>query len=164
MKRIKLFEEFIAHEEILLTVNDILESANNETRIQLEELTHSIDEGVVKQIIGWTLFPQISLLNVLYQFMRRRGKIKRMLAKETDPKKKEALRQELKTLKYEEVKAKEKVKAKEEELDDKIKMSKQDMSPEEREQFQKEMAKKRKELEKAREKFNKEKEKFHGLV
>ena len=106
MKHIKLFEEFVTSQE---NVDIIIESASNEAKIQLDEFTYSVNEGVLKQIIGWTFFTPLTLLNVAYQFFRRRGKIKRMLAKEQDPKKKEALRQELETLKYEEVKAKEKV-------------------------------------------------------
>ena len=161
MKHVRLFEEFVTSQK---NVDTIIESAFNETEIQLDELTYSVNEGLVKQALGWIFFPGFSLLNVAYQFFRRRSKIKKMMAAEQDPAKRDKLRQELETLKYEEVKAKEKVKAKEEELKDKAAQARRKMTPEEREEFDKEMAKKRKELEKAKEKFNKEKQEFQGLV
>jgi hypothetical protein len=145
-------------------VNNIVKSAFYEARLTINEQLSSLNEGVLKQIVGWTFFPAISVLNVAYQFFRRRSKIKKMIAKETDVKKKNALKKELETLNYEEVKAKEKVKIKEDELKDKIKAAKSKMTPEEREQLDDELAKKRKDLEKAKEKFNKEKQEFQGLV
>jgi len=161
MKHIKLFEEFVTSQE---NIDVIVESASNEAKIQLDEFTYSVDEGALKQVIGWTFFPALSLMNVGYQLIRKKAKIKKMLDKESDPKKKEALKKELKTLKYEEVKAKEKIKKKEEELDAKIKAAKAKMTPEEKEKLSKEMAKKKEELAKAKEKFKKEKEQSSGIV
>jgi phosphoglycerate-specific signal transduction histidine kinase len=145
-------------EESHQVVNDILESAFYETNLMIDEQLSSLNEGLIRSTLAWTLFMPFTLFNVTTKFFKKKEKIKKMIAIEQDPKKKEALRKELETLNYEEVKAKEKVKMKEEELKDKIAAAKRKMTPEERKQFDKEMKKKREELEKAKEKFSEEKQ------
>ena len=152
MKYVKLFEQFVNE------LNLIDEATLNEPM----EIDGSPIPPVNESVLGFVA--GAAALRVAYQFFRRRAKIKKMLATVTDPAKKEQLRKELETLKYDEVKAKEQVKQKEDEMKQKAADARRKLSPEEREQVNKDMAKKRKELDKAREKFAKEKQKFQGIV
>lgn len=142
MKYVKLYEEFTNED------NDV----NIET---IHEEIEALDEGSVKQILGWVFFPPLSLINVAYQLVQKQLKIKALIADETDPKKKKALKDKLQALKYEEVRQTEKIKNQEEDLKAKAKEAKRDLSPEEREQLKKQQAKMQKKLDKAKEKLRK---------
>lgn len=167
MKKVKLFEDYV---EIQNEIFNLDENQYDNTIEELDSIIENfenaeeINEGLVGQLIGWYFFTPFMLIRQGYRFLKKRQKIKKMLAAPNlTPAKKEKLKQELKKLKYEEVKAKEKVEAKKEEMRAKAKAKKKDMSPKERKQFQKEMDKKKKELENAQAKLDKEMDKFHGL-
>ena len=101
MNNIVNFSEFSAVEESVNNmINEEMASLNEE--LVINEGEDLINEGLVKQIIGWLFLPQLTLLNVLRQFALKKIKIKRMLAQETNPAKKDKLKQELKKMKYEE--------------------------------------------------------------
>lgn len=144
MKHVKLYEEFINED------NDVnLETIHEE--IELEAL----EEGTATQIIGWIYFWPFALVNVVYQLVRKQQKIKGLIAHETDPKKKQALKDKLQALKYEEVRETEKIKAKEEDLKAKAEAAKKELDPKEKKKLQKETAKMKEKLAKAKEKLRK---------
>jgi len=145
MKYVKLFEEF----------NDV----DIET---LHEEIEALDEGSVKQVLGWVFFWPFSLINVVYQLVMKQQKIKALIADETNPKKKQILKDKLKALKYEEVRETEKIKAKEEDLKAKAAESKKAMTPKEKKQLAKETANMQKKLDKAKEKLRKLKQSDTG--
>ena len=142
MKHIKLFEQFT-------------EELNHKNIEALHEEIEALEEGSVKQILGWVFFPAISLVNVLYQLVQKQNKIKALIADETDPKKKQALKDKLQALKYEEVRQTEKIKDQEEELKDKAREAKKSLSPEEKKKLAKETENTQKKLDKAKEKLRK---------
>jgi valyl-tRNA synthetase len=149
MKHVKLFEQFT-------------EELNNVNLDALHEEIEALEEGSVKQILGWVFFPAFSLVNVVYQLARKKKKIKAMIADETDPAKKQALKDKLEALKYEEVKQTEKIKDQEEELKAKAKEAKKSLSPEEKKKLAKEKEKAQKKLDKAKEKLRKMKDSSVG--
>lgn len=142
MKYVKLYEEFINEDS----------DVNIET---IHEQIEALDEGSVKQILGWVFFSPLSLINVAYQLVQKQIKIKALIANETDPAKKKALKDKLQALKYEEVRQTEKIKNQEEDLKAKAKEAKKDLSPEEREQLKKQQAQMQKKLDKEKEKLKK---------
>ena len=142
MKHVKLFEQFI-------------EDMNNMAPYTLHEEIESLEEGSVKQILGWVFFPPLSLINVAYQLVQKQLKIKALIADETDPKKKQALKDKLQALKYEEVRQTEKIKNQEEDLKAKAKEAKKGLSPEEREKLKEKQAEMQKKLDKEKEKLRK---------
>ena len=138
MKYVKLFEEF----------NDVdIETLHEEIEI--------LDEGAVKQVLGWVFFPVFSLANVIFQITQKKKKIKGMIADETNPKKKQILKDKLEALSYEEVAAKKKAKDQKEDLADKATAAKKTMTPEEKKQLSKETAKMQKKLDKTNDKIKK---------
>tara|TARA_B100000497_G_C7302782_1_gene205295 strand:+ start:81 stop:536 length:456 start_codon:yes stop_codon:yes gene_type:complete len=139
MKHVKLFEEF--------------NSSNGD--LDLVESIEALDEGSVKQVLGWTFFPVFSLATVIFQITQKKKKIKGMIADETDPKKKQILKDKLEALSYEEVAAKKKAEDQKEELADKKAAAKKAMTPKERKQLAKETAKMQKKLDKQEEKIKK---------
>lgn len=142
MKHVKLFEEFI--------------NESNDVDIEtLHEEIEALEEGTVKQIIGWAFYWPFSLVNVVYQLVMKQQKIKGLIADETDPKKKKALKDKLQALKYEEVRETEKIKAKEEDLKAKAAEAKKELDPKERKKLQIETEKMKKKLAKAKEKLRK---------
>tara|TARA_B110000971_G_scaffold210445_1_gene237659 strand:- start:418 stop:873 length:456 start_codon:yes stop_codon:yes gene_type:complete len=139
MKYVKLYEEFS---------NDIdLETLHEEIEI--------LEEGKVKQVLGWVFFPVFSLANVIFQITQKKKKIQGMLADETDPKKKQILKDKLEALSYEEVAAKKKAKDQKEDLADKAAAAKKAMTPKEKKQLAKETAKMQKKLDKTNAKIKK---------
>ena len=138
MKYVKLFEEF----------NDV----DIET---LHEEIEALDEGSVKQVLGWVFFPAFSLATVIFQITQKKKKIKGMIADETNPKKKQILKDKLEALSYEEVAAKKKAKDQKEDLADKATAAKKTMTPEEKKQLSKETAKMQKKLDKTNDKIKK---------
>lgn len=152
MKKLVKFETYLNLEEnFIVDFEDLLN----------EEL--KLNEGAVGQVLGWVFVPAFMALRQGIRFAKKRQKIRNAVRNESDPKKKEALRKSLKELKYEELRAKEKVDQKKKELQDKIKQGKANMTPKEKEQYNKEKAKKQAELDKAEAKFKKEMEEFHGF-
>ena len=139
MKYVKLFEEF----------------NNSHNELDLVESIEALDEGSVKQVLGWTFFPVFSLATVIFQITQKKKKIKGMIADETDPKKKQILKDKLEALSYEEVAAKKKAEDQKEELADKKAAAKKAMTPKERKQLAKETAKMQKKLDKQEEKIKK---------
>jgi ATP-dependent exoDNAse (exonuclease V) beta subunit len=145
MKYVKLFEEF----------NDVdIETLHEEIEI--------LDEGAVKQVLGWVFFPVFSLANVIFQITQKKKKIKGMIADETNPKKKQILKDKLEALSYEEVAAKKKAKDQKEDLADKAAAAKKAMTPKEKKQLAKETANMQKKLDKAKEKLRKLKQSDTG--
>jgi len=167
MKKIKLFEQYT---KAISAISNIDESEYDNTIEELDviieglENTEELNEGLIGQVLGWVFVPYMMLIRQGYRFLKKKQKIKKMLANPNlTPEKKAKLKEQLKDLKYEEVKAKEEVEKKKQELDDKIKAKKAAMSPEEKEQYSIAAAKKEAEVEKAQRKLDKEMEKFHGL-
>jgi hypothetical protein len=139
MKHIKLFEEF-----------------NRSNRdLDLVESIEALEEGAVRQVLGWTFFPVFSLANVIFQITQKKKKIKGMLATETNPKKKQVLKDQLEALSYEEVKAKKKAEDQKADLKDKAAAAKKTMTPEEKKQLAKETEKMQKKLQKTQDKIKK---------
>ena len=142
MKHVKLYEEFI--------------NESNDVDIEnLHEEIEALEEGTVKQIVGWVIYWPFSLVNVIYQLIMKQQKIKGLIADETDPKKKQALKDKLQALKYEEVRETEKIKAKEEDLKAKAAEAKKELDPKERKKLKAETAKMKEKLAKAKEKLRK---------
>jgi hypothetical protein len=157
MKKIKLFEEY---SEVINVISNIDENQYNNTIEELNvtieglENVEELNEGVIGQVLGWVFIPYLMLIRQGYRFLKKKQKIKKMLANpKLSPEKKAKLKDQLKDLKYEEVKAKEEVEKKKQELEDKIKAKKADMTPEEKEEYQKAADKKRAEVEKAQKKI-----------
>ena len=142
MKYVKLYEEFVNEAD----------DVNIET---LYEEIEALEEGTVKQIVGWVFYWPFSLINVVYQLVMKQQKIKGLIADETDPKKKQALKDKLQALKYEEVRETEKIKAKEEDLKAKAAEAKKELDTKERKKLQAETAKMKEKLAKAKEKLRK---------
>ena len=141
------------------------DAENLEESIQLFlESYELIEEGWLKQALGYTLFMPLTLLNIVYQFTMKKIKIKKMLKNETDPKKKAKLKEELKGIKYEEAKAKEKVEDQKAKMKDAADASKGNASPEEKEKYKKEKAKMQKKLDKQKEKLRQAQGQYNGLV
>ena len=59
MKHVKLFEEF----------------NSSKRELDLVESIEALDEGAVKQVLGWTFFPVFSLANVIFQITQKKKKI-----------------------------------------------------------------------------------------
>ena len=156
MKLIKTFEQFVneskANEEL-----DLLEAD------MLYEEYHLLEEGWLKQIIGYTFFLPLTLMNGLRQIVLKKIKIKKLIKKETDPKKLDALTAELKGLKYEEVKAKAKVEKQKEKLKKQVDSTKSDATPEEKAKYKKQKEKMEKKLAKAEQDYRLSKLEFQGL-
>jgi hypothetical protein len=155
MKTIKTFEEFVT--ESINTNLDLLEA---DTIFEEYDL---LEEGWLKQIIGYTFFLPITLLNGLRQIISKKIKIKRMMNKETDPKKLDALADELRGLKYEEVKAKEKVEKQKEKMKKQAESMKSNATPEEKEKYKQQKEKMEKKLAKAEQDYRMSKLEFQGL-
>lgn len=156
-----------ANEAVEIIVNEEIVRLNEEleTLVLESEDYELVNEGLVKQIIGWLFLPQLTLLNVLRQYTLKKIKIKRMLAQETDPAKKENLRQELKKMKYEEVKAKEKVQKIKKDNEAKANAAKsKNMSPEDRAAYNAQKAKMKAKLDKAEADLRKVQGEYNGLV
>ena len=155
---IKSYEEFLLQENLQNFEDDY------------SKATDSLSEGLLKQAIGYYFFFPLTVLRLAHQFLSKKMKIKKMVAKETDPKKKEALKKELKALKYEEVKQTQKLKKKQAEMKAKEKATKAKMTPEEKEKFAKEKAKMQKKIDKEKAKLDKmggtkaQRTAKHGLV
>ena len=98
MKKLVKFETYLKLEE---SFNEEYESFLNE---ELE-----LNEGAVGQVLGWVFVPALMALRQGIRFAKKRQKIRNAVRNESDPKKKEALRKSLKELKYEELRAKEKM-------------------------------------------------------
>lgn len=167
MKKIKLFEQYT---EIINTILNIDENEYDNTIEELDVIiegldnTEELNEGLVGQVLGWVFFAEFMIIRQGYRWLKKKQKIKKMLANPNlTPEQKAKLKEQLKNLKYEEVKAKEEVEKKRQEMDDKIKAKKAAMTPEEKEQFQREADKKKAEVAKAQAKLDKEMDKFHGL-
>lgn len=139
MKHVKLFEEF----------------NSSKRELDLVESIEALDEGSVKQVLGWVFFPVFSLANVIFQITQKKKKIKGMLANETDPKKKQVLKDQLEALSYEEVKAKKKAADQKEDLAAKAAEAKKAMTPKEKKQLAKETEKMQKKLQKTQDKIKK---------
>ena len=153
MKHIKLFEQFASENDESLI----------ETEIILGEY-NLLEEGWFKQVIGYTFFLPLTLTNVLYQLTKKKIKIKRMLKNETDPKKKEALRNELKGMKYEEVKVKEKIEGQKKKMKEAADKAKGNATPEEKEKYRKQREKMQNKLDKQKAKLAAAQDEFNGLV
>tara|TARA_B100000768_G_scaffold41832_1_gene40716 strand:- start:402 stop:854 length:453 start_codon:yes stop_codon:yes gene_type:complete len=136
MKHVKLYEEYTRTEDLGLV-----------------ESIEALNEGSVKQILGWTFFPVFSLATVIFQITQKKKKIKGMIADESDPKKKQLLKDKLEALSYEEVAAKKKAADQKEELADKKAQAKKALTPKEKKQLAKETAKMQKKLDKQEEKI-----------
>lgn len=167
MKKIKLFEQYI---ETISVISNIDENQYDNTIEELDiiieglENSEELNEGLIGQVLGWVFVPYMMLIRQSYRFLKKKQKIKKMLANPNlTPEKKAKLKEQLKDLKYEEVKAKEEVEKKKQELEDKIKAKKAKMTPEEKEEYEKAAAKKKAEVAKAQAKLDKEMDKFHGL-
>lgn len=141
MKYVKLYEEFVNEAD----------DVNIET---LHEEIEALEEGSVKQILGWTFFPVFSLANVIFQITAKKKKIKGMIADETNPKKKQILKDKLEALSYEEVAAKEKAAQQKEDLEAKKAQAKKALTPKEKKQLAKETAKMQKKLDKQNKKID----------
>ncbi len=161
MKKVKLFEEYVEVQDEIFNLDenqydDTIEDLDS--IIENFENAEEINEGLFTAVAGLILIRQA------YKFLRKRAKIKKMLAaSDLDPAQKEKLKKELKKLKYDEVKAIEKIEKQKEQMRAKEEAKKKGMSPEQKEKFQKEIDKKQKELDKAKAKFDKEKEKLDAL-
>ena len=140
-------------------------STNEQFSILEEAIEFSLlEEGWLKQVLGYTFFLPLTLTNALYQLTMKKIKIKKMLKSETDPKKKEALQQELKGMKYEEVKIKEKIEDQKSKMKDAADAQKGKASPEEKEKYAKQKEKMQAKLDKQKEKLKKAQGEFNGLV
>jgi predicted esterase YcpF (UPF0227 family) len=167
MKKIKLFEQYT---ETISAISNIDENQYDNTIEELDiiieglENSEELNEGLVGQVLGWVFFAEFMIIRQGYRWLKKKQKIKKMLANpKLTPEKKAKLKEQLKDLKYEEIKAKEEVEKKKQELDDKIKAKKAKMTPEEKEEYERAAAKKRAEVEKAQRKLDAEMDKFHGL-
>jgi hypothetical protein len=146
-------------------INESLEIDDFDITVQsITEEIEKLDEGGLKQALGWTLFPILSRFNVWRQNAKKKTKIKKMLEKEKDPKKREALLKELSAMKFEQVKAMEKVKKEEEKYAEKAKEAKKGMTPEEKEAYQKQMDKAKEKITKAKEEWEKSMTKDQGIA
>lgn len=142
--------------------NALLEEFNSE---MIAEGLEDLNEGLVKQILGWMFLPQLTLLNTLRQYALKKIKIKKMLAQETNPAKKEKLKQELKSMKYEEVKAKEKIQKLKKDNEQKAKEARRKpMSPEEKAKYDAQKLKMKKKIDKAQADLRKVQGEYNGLV
>jgi hypothetical protein len=156
MKYVKLFEDFVSsYQENDADFNLQLEQFINEY-IELED-EYALNEvaGKWKNILGWVFFPLYSLINVAYQYTKKKKMIQAQIAQVDDPKKKEKLKAKLEAITYEEMKAKDKIKAKQKELRAKAAEAKKDMTPDERKKYNKEKEKMQAKLDKQKEKLSK---------
>jgi len=162
MKHLQLFEQF----ELNIENDKVLEAAYNAEieSILLEEEFTSLDEGLLKQVIGWVFLPGLSLMNVLRQLVLKKIKIKKMLANETNPKKKEKLKAQLKQMKFEEVKQKEKMEKLKQDNKPKVDAAKGKLSPEEKEAYAKSQKKFKKKMDKAKQGLKDAQGTYNGLV
>lgn len=152
MAYIKLFEEFIN------------ESSTFEEHDTLLEGYILLEEGWLKQSIGYSFFLPITLANVLRQYILKKLKIKKMLKNETDPKKKEILKKELENISYEETKAKEKVEDQKAKMKDQADAAKANATPEEKAAYAKQKEAMKAKLDKANDALRKAQGQFNGLV
>ena len=129
MKHVKLFEQF-------LNDTDSSIDLNNEAENIFESYT-LLEEGWLKQVIGYTFFLPLTMVNLLYQLTMKKIKVKKMLKNETNPKKKEALKQQLKGMKMEEVKVKEKIEDQKLKMKDQASKAKSNATPEEKAKYAK---------------------------
>ncbi len=128
------------------------------------ELWDNIEEGAIKQVLGWTLFTPLSIYRVIHQLVMKERKIKSMLKKEKDPKKRDKLRQELKNMKYEQVKYRKKLQKQELKGREQAKKAKETMTPEEKKKLAKQTAKTKEKIDKAKEKMKDLETRNLGLV
>ena len=163
MKHLQTLRQFQSEkkiDEILYIVeNEISELVGNE-EINEEEL---IAEGAFFQVVGYLFGLPWMLLRQSMRFFKKRQKIRNAMMKIDDPAKKEALKKQLKQLKYEELRAKEKMEEKKEELEAKKKELQSSATPEEKEKAAKAKAKADAKYKKAKADFEKEKKEFHGF-
>jgi hypothetical protein len=157
MTKLKTYSEFVneskyKEDQDLLEANTIYEEYN------------LLEEGWLKQMFNYSLFLPLTLLNILRQLLLKKIKVKRMLNKETDPKKQAALRAELKALKYEEVKAKEKVQKAKQKVKIEADSMKSSATPEEKEKYKKQKEQMNKKLVQAQRDYENSKLQFNGLV
>jgi len=156
MKYVKLFEDFVSsYQENDADFNLQLEQFINEYVELEDELELNEGSGRWKNILGWIFFPLFSLINVAYQYTKKKKMIQAKIAGIEDPRKKEKLKAELEAITYEEIRAKDKVKAKQKELRAKAAEAKKDMTPKERKQYNKEKEKMQAKLDKQKEKLKK---------
>jgi hypothetical protein len=164
MKNLMTFSQYINesynNESYELKQND-LSSIDSEI---LYESYFLLEEGWLKQTIGWTFLLPITLANTLRQLIMKKIKIKKMLKNETDPAKKKKLREELKGISYEEAKLKEKVEDQKLKMKDAANNAKANATPEEKEKYKKEKAKMQKKLDKANAELRKVQGEFNGIV
>jgi hypothetical protein len=130
----------------------------------ITEEAKKINVGLVKQIVGWTMFAPISLVKTYLQLKAKEKKVEDMIDKESDLEKKAILRQELKDLKFEEVKARERIQKQQHKLDDKISDGFKEMSPEEKEIYKKEVADQKEKLKQAEEEYKITKSQSQGFA
>lgn len=123
-----------------------------------------LEEGWLKQALGYSFFLPLTLNNLMYQLLMKKIKVKKMLKNEKDPKKREALKQELKGMKYEEVKIKDKIEDQKAKMKDAANASRSKATPEEKAKYQKEKAKMQAKLDKQKEKLRKAQSQYNGLV
>ena len=111
MKKVKLFEDYV---EIQIEIFNIDENQYDDTIEDLDSIIENaeeINEGLFTAVAGLILIRQG------YKFLRKRAKIKKMLAaSDLDPAQKEKLKKQLKKLKYDEVKAVEKIEKQKEQI------------------------------------------------
>jgi len=161
MKHLQTLEQFQSEKKID-EVLDIVEAEISKIGdIGINE--ELIAEGAFWQVAGWVfLFPWM-LLRQTVRFFKKGQKIKNAIAKVNDPKKKEVLKKQLKALKYEELRAKEKMEAEKKKVEAKRKELAKTATPKEKAKAQEAKEKADVKYKKAKADFEKEKEKFHGL-
>ena len=159
MKHIQPFESFV--------------NENKQNQIYLDESTESelmyesyviLEEGWLKQAVGYTFFLPLTLINILRQYTLKKIKIKKMLKNETDPAKKEKLKKELENISYEEAKAKEKVEDQKSKMKDQASAAKGNATPEEKARYAKEKEKMQAKLDKAKQELTKAQGELNGIV
>jgi hypothetical protein len=156
MKHVKLFEQF-------LNDTDSSIDLNNEAENIFESYT-LLEEGWLKQVIGYTFFLPLTMVNLLYQLTMKKIKVKKMLKNETNPKKKEALKQQLKGMKMEEVKVKEKIEDQKLKMKDQASKAKSNATPEEKAKYAKQKKAMQDKLNKKKEELRKAQGQYNGLV
>ena len=156
MKYVKLFESFIKEDSVSIDTNE-----ENATLLENYVI---LEEGFLKQLVGYTFLLPITLANALRQLILKKIKIKKMLKNETDPKKKEQLKKELKGISYEETKVKEKIEDQKAKMKDAADKSKANASPEEKAKYKKQKAAMQKKLDQAKAELRKTQGQFNGLV
>ena len=164
MIHIKHFNQFV-NESLEYDSNySIDEDLSNIEAEILFESYFLLEEGWLKQAIGWSFFLPITLANTLRQLVMKKIKIKKMLKNETDPAKKQKLKDELKGISYEEAKQKEKVEDQKSKMKDQANAAKGNSTPEEKEKYAKAKAKMQDKLNKANAELKKVQGQFNGIV